>query len=81
MSKSAELKAELKAAELEDEFLEAKEANLKGKLDDDKYRAIKQKFHDARQAHRLERQQGTAGDGTVTPITGRASARPTDGGN
>lgn len=56
MSRADELRAELAAAELEDEFLKAKAQFQKGKLSYDKYRKVKEKFHQARVAHRLERQ-------------------------
>lgn len=86
MSKADELRAELAAAELEERFLEAKAAFDKGDMSYDDYRAIKHEFHDARSAHRQEREARTQavadGDAVVTPetVTGKVDPSIDKGG-
>lgn len=75
MSRADELRSELAAAELEEEFLKAKKAFQSGKLSFDKYREVKEKFHAARVAHREAREAATPGEGTVRPATVRAKAK------
>lgn len=80
MSKADELRAELAAAELEERFLAAKAEFEAGEMSYEDYRAIKQEFHDARVAHRQEREAKTAsvadGDAVVTPETVTGAVDP-----
>lgn len=73
MSKADELRAELAAAELEERFLEAKAAFENGDMSYEDYREVKVGFHDARVAHRQQREARAAevadGDAAVTPET------------
>lgn len=83
MTDTDQLRAELAVAELQEEFIAAKERYARGEIDFDEFRAIKQKHHDARVAFREGREARAAevagGDAAVSPGTVHATAT-SDGG-